>query len=165
MDIIEHQLGGVAILHLSGLLDSRGCQALAAKSVFALDNGPYALLLDVGELGYLTSEGFRTLLYVRQQAAEGQAKLAICGLAGSALEVFKISGLRECFMLYPDSETALAAFQDDKRHRAVPAGSGNPPSKQLGSRRHGEAAQAVVLQRGAGRERVVRRQPDEPSPI
>jgi anti-sigma B factor antagonist len=113
MDIIEHQLGGVAMLHLSGPLDSRGCQALAVKAVLALDDGPYALLLDVDSLGYLTSEGFRTLLYVRQQAAERQVKLALCGLAGSALEVFKISGLMGCFTLYADSETALAAFQSD----------------------------------------------------
>jgi anti-anti-sigma factor len=111
MDIIEHKLGGVAMLHLRGPLDSRSCQALAARAVLAMDDGPYALLLEVSELGYLTSEGFRTLLYVRHQATERQTKLALCGLVGLGLELLNISGLAGCFTLYSDQEDALAALQ------------------------------------------------------
>ena len=111
MDIIEQKLGDVVLLDLGGWLDSRGCQALAARAIRVLDDGARVLLLDVSDLGYLTSEGLRTLLFVRQQAIQVQTTLALCGLAGSALELFKISGLRGCFRVFDSQEHALAEVQ------------------------------------------------------
>ena len=110
MDIIEQKQGNVVVLHLNGRLDGVGCQAFLAQAVRALEGGARTLLLDLGRLVYLTSEGFRTLLQARKQADAIQTDLAICGLNGFALELFAISGLGEYFTTYPSQELALAAF-------------------------------------------------------
>jgi anti-anti-sigma factor len=110
MDITEQKMGDVTILQLNGRLDGATSHAVAAQAVRSLESGTGALLLDLGRLGYLTSEGFRTLLNARNAAKASDTKLALCGLNGFALELFGISGLQEYFTTYPTQQEALAAL-------------------------------------------------------
>jgi len=110
MDIIEQKMGDIVVLQLAGRLDGVTCQALTIQADRSLDAGARTLLLDLGRLAYLTSEGFRTLLRARQSAIASKARLALCGLNGFALELFGISGLQAQFTTYPTRQAALAAL-------------------------------------------------------
>ena len=110
MEIIEQKMGDITILQLSGRLDGATSQAVTAQAVRSLEGGARALLLDLERLGYLTSEGFRTLLNARKAAKVRHTELALCGLNGFALELFGISGLQEYFTTYPTQREALAAL-------------------------------------------------------
>lgn len=110
MDIIEQKMGDITVLQLNGRLDGTTSQAVTAQAVRSLEGGARTLLLDLGRLGYLTSEGFRTLLHARKAAKVRQSQLALCGLNGFALELFGISGLQEYFTTYPTQQEALAAL-------------------------------------------------------
>ncbi len=96
-------------LILSGRLDAATSpdadQALRGK----LDDCR-ALVIDLGDLSYISSAGLRVLLLVAKQMQSHNGKLALCRLTPVVKEVFELSGLTSIFNIVDDIESAELAI-------------------------------------------------------
>jgi anti-sigma B factor antagonist len=109
MQIREEALNDVCVISASGRLDSGSAgdlEAVLPARVREQDK----VLLDLGEVAYVSSAGLRVLLLAAKAARSTGHRLVLCGLGPSVREVFDISGFTALFVLEADRDSALAAL-------------------------------------------------------
>ena len=109
MDITEQRDGQTCVLALAGKLDSSSAAAFSTQAVALCGSDIRGLLIDLQQVDYLTSAGFRALMAIKRRADQATVRFALCGLSDIVRELFEIGGLLGAFGIYPDRETALAA--------------------------------------------------------
>ena len=77
MEITEHNAGQVTVLVINGRIDSSNAIDLSNKLRTLYATPGRRLLLDLQELEYISSAGFRTLLIALRRAAETGDRLAL----------------------------------------------------------------------------------------
>jgi anti-anti-sigma factor len=110
MDIIESHDGQTGVLAISGRLDTSGAPALAPRAITLCDIGIRALLIDLQQVDYLTSAGFRALIAIRRHTEQASIGMALCGLNDVVHDLFEVSGLLGRFRIYSDRASALAGI-------------------------------------------------------
>ncbi len=104
MDITTEQIGAVTVLRLNGDLDT-GTSSVADEALgAALDQGAQALLVNLEQVGFVSSAGLRVLLSAAKRLP---APLRVCGLNETVQEVFDISGFTTIFDVYPSEQQGL----------------------------------------------------------
>lgn len=92
-------------LSFSGRLDSATSpeaeQALRGK----LDDCR-ALLVDLGDLDYISSAGLRVLLIIAKRMQSNRGKLVLCRLRPDVKMIFEVSGLTSIFNIFDDLQSA-----------------------------------------------------------
>jgi anti-anti-sigma factor len=109
MDIGESRNGETGILTISGRLDASSSPALPPRASALCDTGIRTLLIDLQQVEYLTSAGFRALIAVKRQAERASVELALCGLNEMVHDLFEVGGLLGSFSIHPDATSALAS--------------------------------------------------------
>jgi anti-anti-sigma factor len=94
---------------LSGDIDESNCEYLLDCVSDEILEGRKKLILDCGELGYITSMGLGMLVRVnaRMKKLGGEVKLAAVQSAVS--NVLSVVGLNRIFQIYPHVDDAIAA--------------------------------------------------------
>jgi anti-anti-sigma factor len=110
MDIVESNQGRTGILTLSGRLDTSGAPALPPRAIALCDTGIRALLIELQQVEFLTSAGFRALIAIKRHAEQVSIEMALCGLNEIVTDLFQVSGLLGSFRIYSDAAAALAAL-------------------------------------------------------
>lgn len=108
MDIVESLIGRTNVLTLVGALDTASAPALSARGFTVCDSGIRAILIDLGQVPYLTSAGFRSFIAINKQAEQAGVVMALCGMNELVHDLCEGSGLRDNFRIYPDRTAALA---------------------------------------------------------
>jgi anti-anti-sigma factor len=106
MEIDEEIHGDVTILMVSGRIDAAAARELEAQLKDAIAEGAAKLLLDLGEVSYISSPGLRALLIAAKAAKAAGSLYALCALRPEVREIFDMSGFDRIRIL-PDRETAL----------------------------------------------------------
>jgi anti-anti-sigma factor len=99
------------ILMPSGRLDTSAAPAFEREMVAATQSDTGPLLIDLGELVYVSSAGLRVILMAAKRVRAKGGRLALCGLQPQVAEVFEISGFGAIVPVYPDRESALTALR------------------------------------------------------
>ena len=74
--------------------------AAKRESIDALVQAGRALIvLDLKNIAYISSAGFRVLLIANRATAEKQGKLALCGVIGEVRRLFEIGAFTEQFLI------------------------------------------------------------------
>lgn len=108
MSVTNSQEGGVAVITVSGRLDSNESQGLEEKVLEVLELGGAKLLFDFNELEYINSSGLRILVMAYQRLKKkSDGSVAICGLRDYIQEIFEISGYDRLFLIFRNKEDAL----------------------------------------------------------
>jgi anti-anti-sigma factor len=126
----------VTILHVQGDLDASSYRALIAKGQEVYDAGARDILLDCGELTYISSSGI-VALHILSQIVRGekasdpeagweafraidrdrevglQRHIKLLNLQPQADKVLKTVGFDRFFEIHTDLSTAVASFQDE----------------------------------------------------
>lgn len=89
MTIEKTMNGTTAELKVSGWLDTQSTPALEAE-VQALDSGITALILDCGELEYISSAGLRQIVAMYKKM---NGNLTLKNVSGEVMGVIKMTGL------------------------------------------------------------------------
>ena len=152
--------GGVAVLALSGQLDSRTTPALERETAKALGADCSALLFDLTALDFVASAGLRVVIMVGKRLASDGGAIALCGLNPSVREVFDIAGFSSLFPIHPDRARAVAALAGRSRlggigrmadrllhRRGEPAGPLQPAARSVADPAR-VALAAEILSRG-----------------
>ncbi len=99
-------------LTLRGRLDA--LTSAEVQKVFdqLIQAGERTILVDFGEVNYISSAGLRLLLFVQKQLRTVGGELLLFGLATQTLDVFRISGLDKLFHIASRREELISLARE-----------------------------------------------------
>jgi len=107
--------GPLPVLSISGRIEPDHWKELkealmeaAAKS--AARNPKGALLVDLENLEYIASSGFRELFLTGRHLAREERSLAVCSLKGEVKRVFQLASFATVYPIFEDRAAAFAHF-------------------------------------------------------
>jgi len=103
-------LGNVLIVSLQGKLNSSNAAQVEAEILQHISRGVNQLLLDLGELDYISSAGLRVVLVTAKRLKQSAGVLVLCGIQNPIREVFEISGFLNILNVADTREHALQRF-------------------------------------------------------
>jgi anti-anti-sigma factor len=106
--IIERrQLSGQVVFLVSGRMDAENAPRFEQQCRACIAEGHTGLVVDLGELAYVSSMGLRSFISVSKTLQEKGGALRLCRLNGLVKQVFEITGLLQVFPVYESVEAAL----------------------------------------------------------
>lgn len=124
LQITEKCDGKIRIVYLAGMVDSSSADVLTASltkgapgggsgSVGAGSVGDGAeiekVIVDIAQLIYITSAGFRSLLIAHREFSACDCEFALSGVRGDFVTLFNMSGFGRIFKIFDRIEDAIAA--------------------------------------------------------
>ena len=111
MNVLQETLPGqVYRLAPQGRLDAVTVPALETAIDEQLNARHFRLIIDLGEVGYMSSSGLRALLRTRRQAQTGGGDVVLCAMNERVTEVFEMIGFNNLFKIYATPAEAAAAL-------------------------------------------------------
>ncbi len=104
MNISKSEIDTVTVFRLDGDLDTNSSPLAEEAFKEAIAAGAGAMLVNLSDVGFVSSAGLRVLLAAAKQLG-GQLK--VCGLNETVNEVFEISGFSTIFSVFPTEVEAL----------------------------------------------------------
>jgi anti-anti-sigma factor len=92
MNITEHHQGRFSIYRITGRVDTLNASELDQRLTTGLANGSQHVILDCGNLEYITSTGMGVLFKIAQYLQRDNGTMVVCALAEYLREVFEIAG-------------------------------------------------------------------------
>ena len=110
MNVETSHTGSTAVAAVSGRVDSANAKEFEEELSAIIDKGATGLVVDCGELNYISSAGLRVLLLVAKDLQKKGAPFAICSLSGQVMELFTVSGFDQIIAIHDTRDLALASF-------------------------------------------------------
>jgi len=110
MDIVIQQKGDMAIVELSGKLDTITFSELENAFSKLFNDQVWNILLDCQKLDYISSSGLRVLLVALKKVDEAKGKFYLCNLQPRIHNIFEISGFENIFKIYNSIDEARKYF-------------------------------------------------------
>ena len=111
MDLREDSVGDVLVLEVKGRIDSSTAPALGDKLSDTLGTPARRLVVDLRQLEYISSAGFRILLLAAKRAEQAGSRFVLCGLSGKVRQLFDLGGFLDLFPISASREDGIAAVQ------------------------------------------------------
>src|SRR4051794_38138150 len=108
LDIAESRSGHVCVVALTGRIDSTNAEELLTRLNGLFASGEKALVVDFGQVMYLTSAAFRALLVATDEAERHAARFVLCSVLGQVRDLFEMGGLLDAFTIHGSRQEALA---------------------------------------------------------
>lgn len=108
MELREEDLGGVTALLVKGRIDSGTAPEFGQKIEGVVSAPMRRLVVDFGELEYISSAGFRVLLVAAKRAEETGSRLVLCSLPAKVRQLFDLGGFLDLFAIAASREEAVA---------------------------------------------------------
>lgn len=102
------RLPGIAIIDMSGEINSFAEETLNTAYSEALTSNPSDILLNFNEVDYINSTGIALIVSLLAQARKSNKRLSSFGLSDHYVEIFQITRLSDFIDIYPDEMSALA---------------------------------------------------------
>jgi len=109
IEIRQEQQGDVRILALSGRLDTETSADLELALQDLQADGATHFVIDLADIGYVSSAGLRVLLALAKQLDGGRGSLKLCALNEAVRQVFDVAGFSRMFAIFPNRDAALAS--------------------------------------------------------
>lgn len=110
MSLITANQNGITVLAVAGSLDAVTVNDFDAEWKKILDAGSAKLLIDLKDVGYISSAGLRGILMLAKAAKLKNIRLAFCGMQSMVADMFKLSGFYSILSTYPTRDAALTAM-------------------------------------------------------
>ena len=75
------------------------------------DGSSQSVILDIGELSYISSAGLRVILLIARTLRAKEATFTICSPTESIREIFEISGFSQIIPIHNSQAEAVAALE------------------------------------------------------
>lgn len=110
MKVTASQSGDTVIAAVSGRVDSVNATSFEQELSKAMEGGSSRLVVDCGELSYISSAGLRILLLaVKKTRAQGGG-VALCQVQDHVREVLEVSGFTRIMTVRDTIDQALDSF-------------------------------------------------------
>jgi anti-sigma B factor antagonist len=110
MEIIKEEQKDISILRLLGRLDSNTSAAFEEEIFGVIGHGAKSLVVDFGELDYISSAGLRVLLKAAKEIKRSEGKIVLCSMNDYIKEVFEIAGFVTIFPIFANKDSAIEEF-------------------------------------------------------
>jgi len=107
MKIDEEKKGEVLVLVPGGRIDSASSTELERVLTSHLGNGERRLVVDLGQVEYISSAGLRVLLMTAKKLQDGSGGLVLCAMPESVRLVFELAGFVPIFSIEDTRDAAL----------------------------------------------------------
>jgi anti-sigma B factor antagonist len=106
MEIKKKRKNGIMVISVTGRLDAVSSPEFENELTGLMAGGERLLVLDFGELDYISSAGLRTILAATKKLKESQGKLTLAALKSVVKEVFEISGFSSIIPIFDSVDSA-----------------------------------------------------------
>lgn len=103
-------LEGLRCLTPQGRLDALTVPKFEDELREHMDQGAARLVVDFGDVTYISSSGLRALLTARRLARSQEGDVKLCRLSPRVYEIFEMVGFTRVFGIYDSVEAAQQAF-------------------------------------------------------
>jgi anti-anti-sigma factor len=107
MQVETKKESGITTVSIKGRMDAVTTPEIESRLTQLVDGGEKRLLINMGELEYISSAGLRALLATAKRLKSEQGDIAFANLGGHVREVFEISGFYSIFKVYDSIEAGL----------------------------------------------------------
>lgn len=107
MEIKASPLEDITAVTVTGRVDSTTADSLTTRLTEIVKSGASRLLIDLKEVSYISSAGFRTLLITARAVAQAKGAMVLCGLSGEMKRLFDLGGFSELFAIAASRDEAL----------------------------------------------------------
>jgi anti-sigma B factor antagonist len=111
MKLVEAVAEDVTIVEAYGRIDSSTAREFGDRLVSLVQAGRGSLVVDLKNIAYISSAGFRALLIANRAAAGKQGKLALCGVIGEVKRLFDIGGFTNEFVICPTQADGIGKLR------------------------------------------------------
>jgi anti-sigma B factor antagonist len=108
MEIAEQQAGEITIVEVKGRIDSNTAKAFGERLTNLINTGRGRLVVDLKQIIYISSAGFRALLVAGRLADETKGTLALCGLSAELQRLFDLGAFTDLFTIYGSRDESIA---------------------------------------------------------
>ncbi len=109
MDVTSQRTGGALIVSVEGRVDGANARKFQ-KAVEGVIDDDRAVILDMENLGYISSAGLRSILLIAKGLQKRKAQFAVCSLQDAIGEVFRIVGFDKIVTIHSSQGDAVAAM-------------------------------------------------------
>jgi len=110
LELVTDREAGVLFLRVSGRVGGPQAARLEEAILTAAEEADRALVLDCGELIYMSSAGLRCVLQGARAAGSRKVGFAVCSLPRMVREVFRVSGFDRVIDIHPSRSDAVSSF-------------------------------------------------------
>jgi anti-anti-sigma factor len=107
MEIITKKEKGAVVVLLKGKLDAGSSPELEKEIDRLLTEGEKHLILDLAELGYISSAGLRIILSGSKKLKNKEGSLYVSSLGSMVREVFEVSGFSSIIPIFASTDEAV----------------------------------------------------------
>jgi anti-sigma B factor antagonist len=108
MDISEEHSGGVTIVEVKGRIDTISAKTFGDTLANLIKSGRSRIIVDLKNIIYISSAGFRALLLAGRAAEEQQGNIALCNVSSEVRRLFDLARFTDLFPIYSSREEGLA---------------------------------------------------------
>ena len=110
LDISVQSLKRVDLITVSGRVDSSTAPDLEETLEDRMNNGRHNLVLDMSDVGYLSSAGLRALVSALRTCKKKGGDVRIANPSERVSEVMSLAGLDSLFTMYDDVTVAVGSY-------------------------------------------------------
>lgn len=107
---VTNPVPAVWVIAPHGRLDSTLCSGLSMVVNEQIDHGRRRLVIDLGDVDYVSSVGLKTLVSLWQKLREDKGNLVLASVQPRVREVLEIIGLDLVFSIHPHLREAIAVL-------------------------------------------------------
>jgi anti-sigma B factor antagonist len=110
MDIVTQDYKRVAVVSVTGRVDSATAPDLESKLRELVDGGKTQLVLDLKNVEYMSSAGLRAMVSTLKSVKRVNGDLRLANPSPRVEEVLRLAGLTSIFSIHPTQEEAVGSF-------------------------------------------------------
>ena len=110
MQLNEQSEGPFTVISVSGRLDNATAPVLGEHLSKTLDTRR-GLLIELSQLDYISSAGFRVLLVAAKRARQADVQGVLAGLSGQVRQLFEVGGFLTLFRVCATRDEGLSALR------------------------------------------------------
>jgi anti-anti-sigma factor len=107
MNIKKEKINEFSVIHIDGRIDTLNSTALEAEMDQLHSSGERKIIIDCGDVKYISSSGLRVFLNAQKKAITTHGILSLCNMQLPIREIFDISGFSSIFTIFNSLEEAL----------------------------------------------------------
>src|ERR1700704_1745579 len=111
MKMVEATAEDVTVLEAYGGLDSTTAKEFGDRLIALVQAGRSSIVVDLQNIVYISSAGFRVLLIANRATAEKKGGLALCGVTGEVKRLFEIGSFTDEFLICPTQADGIGKLR------------------------------------------------------
>lgn len=111
MELFERVSDDVTILEAHGQVDGTTAKEFGDRLVALIHAGRRRIVVDLENIAYISSAGFRALILADRTTEQREGKLALCGVTGEVMRLFELGTFLELFLICPNQQDAISKLR------------------------------------------------------